>query len=182
VALAAVLLAAVAVAGLAWVRPVVTYDDVAEGSFSSVGPDGRSVKAGPFGDYVSIRYRAGITTSVDVSIANNGDRDVKITSLGDRRGLSGVSPRGVRIAAANADGPPRRWVPFREFDLPAGQARAVRLLYRTGACSDLAKDSSVTFQAMHVRWRIGFVEREKTIDLRSPVEFRRDGVCERSSG
>jgi len=182
VALAAVLLVAAALAGLAWVLPVVTYDAVEEGSFSSEGPDGRSVQAGPFGEYVSIRYRAGMTTSVDVSIANNGDRDVEITSLGDRRGLSGVRPRGVRIGEANSSGPPRSYVPFREFDLPAGQARGVRLLYRTGACSALSKDSSVTFEGLRIGWRTGFVEREKTIELRSPVEFRRDGICERRSG
>jgi len=182
VALAAVLLVAAALAGLAWVLPVVTYDAVEEGSFSSEGPDGRSVQAGPFGEYVSIRYRAGMTTSVDVSIANNGDRDVEITSLGDRRGLSGVRPRGVRIGEANSSGPPRSYVPFREFDLPAGQARGVRLLYRTGPCSALPKDSSVTFEGLRIGWRTGFVEREKTIELRSPVEFRRDGICERRSG
>lgn len=181
-ALAAVLLAAVVGAGLVWVLPVVSYDDIEEGSFSSAGPDGRSVAAGPFGEYVSIRYRAGLTTSVDVSVANGGDREVRITSLGDRRGLSGVSPSGVRIGQANGTGPPGRWVRFREFDLPAGQARGVRLLYRTGSCSDLAKDSSVTFGALHVGWQMGFVGREKTIELRSPVEFRRDGICERSRG
>jgi hypothetical protein len=177
-----VVLAAAGMAAVIWVFPVVTYDDLEEGTFSSAGPDGRSVPAGPFGDYVSIRYRAGLTTSVDVSIANKGERDVRITEVGDSRGLSGVSPRGVRIAAANGSGPPQRWVPFRDFDLPAGQARAVRLLYRTGSCSRLAKNSSVTFGALHVRWRMAFVEREKTIELRSPVEFRRDGICERSRG
>ncbi|MBA3358162.1 MAG: hypothetical protein H0U20_01765 [Thermoleophilaceae bacterium] len=182
IALAVVLLVAAAAAGLAWVLPMVTYDGVEEGAFSSAGPDGRPVKAGPFGEYVSIRYRAGVATSVDVSVANNGDRDVRVTSLGDRRGLSGVRPRGVRIGEANSNGPPRRYVPFREFDLPAGQARGVRLLYRTGACSALPKDSSVTFEALHLRWRTGFVEREQTIELRSPIEFRRDGICERRSG
>lgn len=165
--------------GLVWVLPVVTYDAVEEGSFSSAGPDGRSVQAGPFGEYVSIRYRAGLTTSVVVSVANKGDRDVRITSLGDRQGISGVRPRGVRIGEVNASEPPRRYVPFREFDLPAGQVRGVRLLYRTGACSDLPKGSSVTFEALRVRWRTGFVDRETTIELRSPVEFRRDGICER---
>ena len=182
VALGVVLLAAAALAAVIWVLPVVTYDDLEEGAFSSAGPDGRSVAAGPFGEYVSIRYRAGVTTSVDVSIVNEGERDVRITEIGDGRGLSGVSPRGVRIGSANGSGPPRRWVSFREFDLPAGQARAVRLLYRTGSCSRLARDSSVTFGALQVRWRMAFVEREKTIELRSPVEFRRDGICERSRG
>ncbi len=94
VALAVVLLAAVVVAGLVWVRPAVTYDEVVEGDFSSTGPDGRAVAAGPFGEYVSIRYRAGLTTNVVVSIANEGDRDVRITSLGDSRGLRAVRPAG----------------------------------------------------------------------------------------
>jgi hypothetical protein len=180
VALAVVLLVAAGVAGLAWVRPVVTYREVAEGGFSSPGAHGRLVDAGPFGEYVSIRYRAGMTTSVGVSVANTGDRDVRIISLGDRRGLSGVSPTGVRIGEANGRGRPRRYVPFREFDLPAGETRGVRLLFRTKACSDLARGSSVTFEALHVRWRIGFLEREKAIALRSPIEFRREGICERS--
>jgi hypothetical protein len=180
VALAAVLVAGVVVAVLVWLLPAVTYEAVGEGSYSSVGPDGRAIAAGPFGEYVSIRYRAGMSTSVDVSVANNGDRDVRITALGDDRGLSGVSPRGVRIGDGNGAGPPRRWVRFREFDLPAGHTRAVRLLYRTGACSRLQKDSSVTFEGLHVRWGAGFLEREKTIELRSPIEFRRDGICERS--
>jgi hypothetical protein len=178
--LCVVVLAAAVMAAVIFVLPVVTYDDVEEGEFSSPGPDGRSVAAGPFGDYVSIRYRAGLTTSVDVSVANKGERDVTVTEVGDSRGLSGVSPRGVRIAPANGGARPSRWVPFREFDLPAGQSRAVRLLYRTGSCARLPKNSSVTFGALHVRWRMAFVEREKTIELRSPVEFRRDGICERS--
>jgi len=182
VALGAVLFLAAVLAGLVWVLPVITYDAVEEGAFSSAGPDGRSVEAGPFGEYVSIRYRAGTTTSVVVSVANNGDRDVRVTSLGDDRGLGGVRPRGVRIGEANSSRPPRRYVPFREFDLPAGQARGVRLLYRTGACSALRRNSSVTFEGLHMRWRTGFVEREKTIELRSPIEFRRDGICERGKG
>ena len=183
-ALIAVVLVVVAVAvagaGVVWIGPMVAYDSIEEGSFSSVGPDGRSVPAGPFGSYVSIRYRAGMRTGVATSLENRGDRDVRVTALGDRRGLSSVRPAGVRIAEGNGTGAPKRYVEFRAFDLPAGKTRGVRLLYRTGGCSALDEGSSVSFEAFNVRYRTGFVEREKTIELRSPIEFRRGEVCGRA--
>ncbi len=175
--LIAALVAGATLAALTWLRPMLAYDAIAEGSFGSAGPDGRRVEAGPFGHYVSIRYRAGLRTGVDASIANRGDRDVEITELGDRATLTAVSPTGARIAPRAGAVRPERYMPFRPFELRAGQQRAVRLGFRTGRCSELLPGATATVKSFNLRYRLSFAEREKTIELRSPIEFRRGRAC-----
>jgi len=171
------LVAAASAVALIWLRPTLSYDAIAEGSFSSAGPDGRRVDAGPFGHYVSIRYRGGLRTGVEASVANRGDRDVEITELGDRAALRAVSPAGARIAPRPGAARPDRYLPFRPFELRAGQERAVRLGFRTGRCSELLPGATATVRSFNLRYRVSFAEREQTIELRSPIEFRRGRTC-----
>jgi len=179
-ALVALVLAGAAVAAAFVIVPMLTYDDVTEGNFGGIGDGGRSVEAGPFGDYVAKRYVAGGRTTVETSIANRGDRDVEIVELGDVESLDGVSPRGARIAAQAGPGSPNAYVAFRPFDLPAGRERAVELQFRMGACSELKPGSLVAFTALHVRYRTGIAERGENIELRSPVQFERGPRCGRA--
>ena len=173
--------AAAAIAAIVIV-PMLTYDEVTEGGFRGIGDGGRSVEAGPFGDYVAKRYVARGRTTVETSIANRGDRDVEILELGDVKSLDGVSPRGARIAAQVGPGSPRSYVAFRPFELPAGRQRAVELQFRMGACSELEPGTLVAFTALHVRYRTGIAERGENIELRSPVQFERGPRCRRARG
>lgn len=175
--IAVLLLAGAGVAALV-IAPMLTYDDVTEGSFSGVGDRGRSVDAGPFGDYFAKRYVGGGRTTAEASIANGGDRDVEVVGLGDAARRVDVTLEGVRVAPASTDGgSPRRYVAFEPFELAAGEERALEMRFRMGRCDALEPGDSVTVQVLPVRYRTGFAERAENIELRSPIEFRRTENC-----
>ena len=172
------LLLGLGLAGVLWVRPMLAYDALEEGTFSSVGDRGRRVDAGPFGDYVAKRYVGGGRTTVEVSIANAGDRDVEIVELGDMPERVELALADVRVGAVTRNGgPPPRYLAFEPFDLAAGEERAVQMRFRMGGCGALEPGSTVTVRGLLVRYRTGFAERGENIELRSPIEFRRTEEC-----
>lgn len=175
------LLLGLGLAGVLWVRPMLAYDAIEEGSNSSVGDRGRRIDAGPFGDYVSKRYVGGGRTTAEVSIANTGDRDVEVVQLGDMSERVDVALEEVRVGTVTRNtrngGPPSRYLAFEPFELAAGEQRGVQMRFRMGSCGSLEPGTTVTVEGLLVRYRTGFAERGEFIDLSSPIEFRRTKDC-----
>lgn len=167
------LVVGIALAGVLWVGPTLSYDAVEAGRFDAIGDRGSRVDAGPFGSYVAKRYAAGSETTAVVSIANTGDRDVEVVQLGD------VGRRGAVALAEVRVGRPPRNAPFEAFELPAGEQRAVELRFRMGGCEALEPGATINVSTLLVRYRTGFAERGENIELHSPIEFRRTEDCGR---
>ena len=139
-----------------------TFDDVERGRFQ-VGP--------------SVRGQGDARTfEVGLAIANRGDRSVEISEVG---GIEGnVLPRvRVRMGRRPAPRPVKRLVPFEPFDLPAGRQREVRLRGRF-LCSELGAGERIVIDALEVRYKVGFFDKEKSIALDRRVRVgRRRANC-----
>jgi hypothetical protein len=170
------LVVGIALAGVLWVGPTLSYDAVEAGRFDAVGDRGSRIEAGPFGSYVAKRYVGGGDTTAVMSIINGGDRDVEIVELGD------ITRGGAVALEQVAVGPPPRYAPFEPFDLASGEQRAVLMRFRMGSCDELDPGATVTVSTLLVRYRTGFAERGENIELRSPIEFRRTEDCGAARG
>ena len=148
----------VVLAGLAYVIVFVigaqyTFNDVKAGNF----------QRGPF-----IRGKGDARTfEVRTSVANRGDRKVEIRKVG---GIEGNALARVKVRMAPRAGrqPARRLVPFEPFELKPGRQREVGLLARF-KCSELGRRESILIDAVEVRYKVGFFEKDKDIALKRRV-------------
>jgi len=134
-----------------------TFNDVKAGSFQK----------GPF-----VRGKGDSRTfEVRVAVANRGDRKVEIRKVGGIEG-NALARVKVRMAPRRMSKPARRLVPFKEFELKPKQQRELGLLARF-RCSELGKREAILIDAVEVRYKVGFFEKDKDIALKRRVRVGR---------
>jgi hypothetical protein len=86
-------------------------------------------------------------------------------------GLVAVAALGVvRMATRLGGAPPRRIVPLRNFDLPAGEERYVQVTLLMGRCAR-EPGKSLVVRSVPVRYRVAFYDRGTDVGLASPVRL-----------
>lgn len=140
-----------------------TFDDVRRGS-PQVGP-----RVSGSGDER--------TFTVGLSLANRGDRSVKIKKVG---GIEGNALSRVRARMAPADKkarrrggrPSGRLKKFEEFELEPGRQREVVLTARF-RCSEIGASEEILIDAIEVQYKVGLFEKDKDIALNRRVDIGR---------
>jgi hypothetical protein len=163
----AVLVAVLAV-GAARILGARGYDDLQAGSFERVRGDRIDAGAPPSGAW-RLRFHPGGAFTVGFGLRNDGHRSINVRDVGRARAF-GMRRIAVRMATRVTPEPPRRIVPFRSFELPAGKERYVQVTMLMGRCNEQA-NVSLTLKALAVRYRVNFFERDKDVRLGMPVRL-----------
>ena len=163
-----VVLLAVLAVGAARILGARGYDDLQVGSFERVRGDRIGTGASPSGAW-RLRFHPGGAFTVGFGLRNDGHRSVNVRDVGRAR-ASGMRRIAVRMATRVTPAPPRRIVPFRSFELPAGKERYVQVTMLMGRCRGRAS-VPLSVKALPVSYRVNFFDRQKDVRLSRPVRL-----------